>query len=128
MLLLLIAGFATVGHGRRFLLLSALIGGFLIGGHFGMHSICGIFYPSAYRGNGASWATSIAKIGSIGGPMVGGWVLATSLPVKHIFALLAIFPAIFAVCIFMVGQDAQPHAGPGSDRAGSRAQPSHAST
>jgi len=101
--LLLIAGFATMGQGA-FLFLNALIGGFLIGGHFGMHSIAGIFYPTAYRGNGASWATSIAKIGSIAGPMVGGWVLATSLPVKHIFALLAIFPAIFAVCIYAVGR------------------------
>jgi len=101
--MLLVAGFASMGQGT-FLFLNALIGGFLIGGHFGMHSISGIFYPTAYRGNGASWATSIAKIGSIGGPMVGGWVLATSLPVKHIFALLAIFPLIFAVCIYVVGR------------------------
>jgi AAHS family 4-hydroxybenzoate transporter-like MFS transporter len=101
--LLLVAGFATMGPGA-FLFLNALIGGFLIGGHFGMHSISGIFYPTAYRGNGASWATSIAKIGSIGGPMVGGWVLATHLPVKHILALLAIFPLIFAVCIHVVGR------------------------
>jgi AAHS family 4-hydroxybenzoate transporter-like MFS transporter len=69
-----------------------------------MHSISGIFYPTAYRGNGASWATSIAKVGSIGGPMVGGWVLSTHLPAKNIFALLAIFPAIFAVCIYVVGR------------------------
>jgi len=101
--LLLIAAFTPMSQGA-FLVLSATIGGFLIGGHFGMHSISGIFYPTAYRGNGASWATSIAKIGSIGGPMVGGWVLATSLPVKHIFALLAIFPAIFAVCIYLIGR------------------------
>ena len=39
--------------------------GSLIGEHFGMHSVCGIFYPSAYRATGASWATSVAKIGSI---------------------------------------------------------------
>jgi MFS transporter, AAHS family, 4-hydroxybenzoate transporter len=101
--LLLVAAFTPLGDGA-FLVLSAMIGGFLIGGHFGMHSISGIFYPTAYRGNGASWATSIAKIGSIGGPMVGGWVLATSLPVKHIFALLAIFPAVFAVCIYLIGR------------------------
>jgi len=101
--LLLIAAFTPLGQGA-FLVLSAMIGGFLIGGHFGMHSISAIFYPTAYRGNGASWATSIAKIGSIGGPMVGGWVLATSLPVQHIFALLAIFPAIFAVCIYLIGR------------------------
>jgi len=101
--LLLIAAFTPMSQ-DAFLVLSATIGGFLIGGHFGMHSISGIFYPTSYRGNGASWATSIAKIGSIGGPMVGGWVLATSLPVKHIFALLAIFPAIFAICIYLVGK------------------------
>jgi AAHS family 4-hydroxybenzoate transporter-like MFS transporter len=101
--LLLVAAFTPMGQ-TAFLILSATIGGFLIGGHFGMHSISGIFYPTAYRGNGASWATSIAKIGSIGGPMVGGWVLATSLPVKHIFGLLAIFPAIFAVCIYLIGR------------------------
>ena len=101
--LLLIAGFVPMSQ-VAFLGLNALIGGFLIGGHFGMHSISGIFYPTAYRGNGASWATSIAKIGSIAGPVVGGWVLATSIPVKHIFALLAILPAIFAVCIYAVGR------------------------
>jgi len=124
--LLLIAGFATMSQGA-FLVLNALIGGFLIGGHFGMHSISGIFYPTAYRGNGASWATSIAKIGSIGGPMVGGWVLTTSLPVKHIFALLAIFPAIFAVCIYTIGRR---HTGIlGREAiAASPAEPSHAST
>jgi AAHS family 4-hydroxybenzoate transporter-like MFS transporter len=123
--LLLVAGFATMGQGT-FLFLNALIGGFLIGGHFGMHSISGIFYPTAYRGNGASWATSIAKIGSIGGPMVGGWVLATSLPVRHIFALLAIFPAIFAVCIFAVGRRHTRILG--REAIAVAAEPSHAST
>jgi AAHS family 4-hydroxybenzoate transporter-like MFS transporter len=102
-ILLLAAGLADIGH-APFLVLNAMIGGFLIGGHFGMHSICGIFYPSAYRGNGAGWATSVAKIGSVAGPMVGGWVLSTSLPVRNIFAVLAICPAIFAVCIYMVGR------------------------
>jgi AAHS family 4-hydroxybenzoate transporter-like MFS transporter len=85
------------------LVLNALIGGFLIGGHFGLHSICGIFYPSAYRGNGAGWATSVAKIGSVAGPALGGVILSTSLPVRNIFVVLAICPAIFAVCIYAVG-------------------------
>ena len=125
-ILLLVAGFATMGQGT-FLFLNALIGGFLIGGHFGMHSISGIFYPTAYRGNGASWATSIAKIGSIGGPMVGGWVLATSLPVKHIFALLAIFPAIFGICIYVVGKRHSRMLGREAI-ALAAAEPSHAAT
>ena len=101
--LLLVAGLVTIGH-DAFLVLSALIGGFLIGGHFGMHSICGIFYPSTYRGNGAGWATSVAKIGSVAGPILGGLILSTSLPVRNIYAVLAVCPAVFAVCIHAVGR------------------------
>jgi len=101
--LLLVTGLVDVGQ-DAFRICAILVGGFLIGGHFGMHSICGLFYPSAYRANGAGWATSVAKIGSIGGPMVGGWVLATNLPVRNIYAVLAICPAIFAVCIYIVGR------------------------
>jgi len=69
--LLLAAAFVDPGH-AGFLALFALIALFLIGGHFGLHSIAGIFYPSAYRGNGAGWATSVAKIGSIAGPFAAG--------------------------------------------------------
>jgi AAHS family 4-hydroxybenzoate transporter-like MFS transporter len=102
-MLTLFAGLVTVGH-DAFLVVSALIGGFLIGGHFGLHSICGIFYPSAYRGNGAGWATSVAKIGSVAGPYLGGMILSTSLPVRNIYAVLAVCPAVFAVCIYLVGR------------------------
>ena len=101
--LLLIAGLGALSH-DWFRVMAAVIGGFLIGGHFGMHSICGIFYPSAYRANGAGWATSVAKIGSIAGPAVGGLVLGTSLPVRNIYAALAICPAVFAICIYLVGR------------------------
>jgi len=45
-----------------------------------------------------------AKSGSIAGPITGGFVLSTSLPVRNIFGVLAICPAIFAVCIYFVGR------------------------
>ncbi len=102
-LLLLFAGSVDVGR-ASFLALNVVISGFLIGGHFGIHSICGLFYPSAYRANGAGWATSIAKIGSVAGPMVGGIVLSTGLPVRNIFSVLAICPAIFTICIYFIGR------------------------
>jgi AAHS family 4-hydroxybenzoate transporter-like MFS transporter len=100
--LLLAAAFVDVDQ-ASFLVLFTLIALFLIGGHFGLHSIAGIFYPSAYRGNGAGWATSVAKIGSIAGPFLAGIILSTSLPVRNIFAVLAICPAVFVVCIFVIG-------------------------
>jgi MFS transporter, AAHS family, 4-hydroxybenzoate transporter len=103
LILLLVASFVNFPH-RAFLVLIACIGFFLVGGQFGVISICGIFYPSAYRANGAGWASSVAKIGSVMGPLVGGWVLSTSLPVRNIFAVLAICPAIFATCIYLVGR------------------------
>jgi len=101
--LLLIAAFVNVGH-AAFMALFGLIAMFLIGGHFGNHSIAGIFYPSAYRGNGAGWATSVAKIGSIAGPFLAGVILSTNLPTRNIFAVLAICPAVFVICIFVVGR------------------------
>ena len=100
--LLLIAAFVGMGQ-EKFLALFTLIAMFLIGGHFGLHSIAGIYYPSAYRANGAGWATSIAKIGSIAGPFLAGVILSTSLPVRNIFAVLAICPAAFVLCIFVIG-------------------------
>jgi AAHS family 4-hydroxybenzoate transporter-like MFS transporter len=103
LVLLLVASFVDFPH-RAFLVLIACIGFFLVGGQFGVISICGIFYPSAYRANGAGCASSVAKIGSVMGPLVGGWVLSTSLPVRNIFAVLAICPAIFAICIYAVGR------------------------
>jgi AAHS family 4-hydroxybenzoate transporter-like MFS transporter len=67
-----------------------------------MHSISGIFYPSVWRANGAGWATSIAKIGSIAGPLIGGYILATNFPVRHIFALLAVSPAVLAISLLLL--------------------------
>ena len=101
--LLLLGGFADVGHGG-FMVLIGLIAFALIGGHFGLHSIAGIFYPSDWRGNGAGWATSVAKVGSIAGPFLGGLILATSLPVRHIFALMAVCPAMVLLCMLVVGR------------------------
>ena len=102
-ILLLIAGFVNVPH-SVFLVLTAGIGFFLVGGQLGVISLCGIFYPTAYRANGAGWASGVAKIGSVLGPLAGGWVLSTNMPVRNIFDVLAICPAIFAVCIYAVGR------------------------
>jgi AAHS family 4-hydroxybenzoate transporter-like MFS transporter len=101
--LLLVAAFVGLSQ-LAFFCLFALIALFLVGGHFGLHSIAGIFYPSAWRGNGAGWAISVAKIGSIAGPSIAGLILSTSLPVRNIFGVLAICPTVFVVCIFVIGR------------------------
>jgi AAHS family 4-hydroxybenzoate transporter-like MFS transporter len=99
-------------QGSAFLILSMVGAVFVKGSHYGILSIAGIFYPSAIRANGAGWATSIAKIGSILGPLLGAYVLDSGLPVVKSFLILAICPAILALCAYIVGRivDKQPPA------------------
>jgi AAHS family 4-hydroxybenzoate transporter-like MFS transporter len=100
--LLLTMGLARIG-GTPFLVMYFFLTMLLVGAHFGLHSIAGIFYPSAFRSNGAGWATSIAKIGSVIGPVIGGVVLSTHLPVRILFALLAVCPFVVGVGVFILG-------------------------
>jgi AAHS family 4-hydroxybenzoate transporter-like MFS transporter len=100
--LLLVAGLAPMGLGV-FLGLSLFLSVFLGGGHYAVQSIVGGFYPSAYRANGGGWAGSVAKLGSVAAPLIGAAVLSTGLPVKTTYALLAVCPAVFGVCILTIG-------------------------
>jgi MFS transporter, AAHS family, 4-hydroxybenzoate transporter len=101
--LLLFGGFVDVGQ-ATFLVLIGLIAFALIGGQIGMNSIAGIFYPSLLRGRGAGWATSVGKIGSIAGPILGGLALSSDLPTRNVFAAMAIFPALEFLCLLLIGR------------------------
>jgi AAHS family 4-hydroxybenzoate transporter-like MFS transporter len=97
---------AIMGVGGGFMLVPAMLflpfvvlGSLLISGaHFGILSIAGIFYPSAIRASGGGWATSVAKVGAILGPIVGAAVLSSGMPVIQSYALLAICPAVLFLC------------------------------
>jgi MFS transporter, AAHS family, 4-hydroxybenzoate transporter len=101
--LLLIGAFVDVGH-AGFLALIGLIAFALVGGHLGLNSIAGIFYPSLWRSNGAGWATSVGKFGSIAGPFFGGLLLSTSLPVRNVFAIMAVCPILELLCVLVIGR------------------------
>ena len=100
--LLLIAGLTPMSL-TVFMGLSVFVSMSLGGSHYGITSIVSLFYPSAIRANGAGWASSMAKIGSVLGPLIGGYVLASSLPVKATYALLAVCPTVYALCILAIG-------------------------
>jgi len=100
---LLLMGLADIAK-PGFAVLSILSMTMIGGAHFGMHSIAGLFYPSAIRGNGAGWATSIAKVGSIAAPLLGGYLLAANLPPRHLFVLLATAPAVCAIALVLLGR------------------------
>jgi AAHS family 4-hydroxybenzoate transporter-like MFS transporter len=100
--LLLIVGFADLPT-ATFVVMMASLMLFLGGSHYGVFSITGTFYPTTHRALGTGWASSMGKIGSILAPYLGGWLLASKLPVERSFAVLAICPAIFCVCMLTVG-------------------------
>ncbi|WAJ35965.1 MFS transporter [Pseudomonas sp. GOM7] len=100
---LLVLGVAGL-QGNAFIALSLIGAIFVKGSHYGITSIAGIFYPSAIRANGAGWAASVGKIGSILGPLLGAYVLNSGLPVVRSFAILALCPAVLALCAFCVAR------------------------
>lgn len=109
--ILLAMGLGFVTH-QWFLVAQVVMSFMISGGHFGIHSIAGIFYPSAIRASGAGWATSVSKIGGIMGPLVGGYILASDMPVIRSYALLAICPAILCACALGIGAVVRARAQP----------------
>jgi MFS transporter, AAHS family, 4-hydroxybenzoate transporter len=77
-------------------------GGCTAGAQSGIHSVAGMFYPVSYRANGVGWALSVAKVGSIAGPVIGGVLLSAHLPLPDLF-LVASTPLIvaFASCVLL---------------------------
>ena len=77
---------------------------FLGGSHYGIISIAGTFYPTPQRALGTGWMSGVGKLGSVLAPLLGGVLMAAGMPVQRIFALLAIYPGIFALCGYVLGR------------------------
>ncbi|KFG89482.1 Transport protein [Sphingobium herbicidovorans NBRC 16415] len=80
-----------------------ICGFFVLGGHQGLNGAAGLLYPSPVRASGIGWALSIAKIGSIIGPLVGGLLLAAELPRMQLMMIIASPLPIFAVSLILLG-------------------------
>jgi AAHS family 4-hydroxybenzoate transporter-like MFS transporter len=77
---------------------------FIGGSHYGIQSIAGTFYPTPQRALGTGWMSGIGKLGSVLAPLLGGFLLSSGMPVQRVFAILAVFPAIFALSGFALGR------------------------
>src|SRR5690606_33264748 len=84
---LLFIGLVAMGA-ALFLVLSVLAISVVGGAHFGILSSAGVCSPTAIRANAGGWATSVATVGGIAGPIVGGYILASGLPIVRSFAIL----------------------------------------
>jgi AAHS family 4-hydroxybenzoate transporter-like MFS transporter len=100
--LLLFMGFVPIAPGAVQAMM-CLLYVFLGGSHYGIVSVAGIFYPTAHRSLGTGWFGGVGKLGSIAGPWIGGWLMVFNMPTQRTFALLAICPAVFFVCMLAIG-------------------------
>ncbi|HEV7625881.1 MAG TPA: MFS transporter [Streptomyces sp.] len=77
---------------------------FINGGHGGITSIAGTFYPTPIRANGAAWASSVAKVGAMIGPWLGGVLLDAGLGTGGAFTTFAVCPILMVLLLFAMGR------------------------
>ena len=99
---LLFTGLAPVSL-VLFIFLSLALTLFVSGGHYGITSVISGFYPSPIRASGSGAANAFAKVGSMLGPLIGGFVLDAHLKPRTPYALLAVCPLVFAAAAIAMG-------------------------
>jgi AAHS family 4-hydroxybenzoate transporter-like MFS transporter len=108
----------SVGVGVASLSVTIFVAGFcVIGGQVGSNALAADFYPTAIRSTGVGWALGIGRIGSILGPFLGGWLLASVTQLEHVFwaasvpPLIAMSAALAAAAIMRKRSRVRSHGG-----------------
>jgi AAHS family 4-hydroxybenzoate transporter-like MFS transporter len=100
----LIASLGLDGIGAAgYMAMIFLSGFFILGGHFGITAVGGVFYPSACRAKGYAAATVIGRTGGIIGPFVGGELLSHNIASRQIFAIYGMVPLFLAAAVLGLG-------------------------
>jgi len=58
------------------LMFSGMLGFFLLGANYALYGAAASYYPRVVRGRGSGGAIAWGRLGSIGGPLIGGYLLA----------------------------------------------------
>jgi AAHS family 4-hydroxybenzoate transporter-like MFS transporter len=66
----------------------------VLGGQIGLNALSGTIYPTYMRAMGAGWALGIGRIGSLFGPILGGYLLSMGIP-RPTLLLLDSIPFFF---------------------------------
>ncbi len=67
----------------------------IIGGQNGSHALSSDYYPTAIRATGVGWALGIGRVGSIVGPLIGGYLLTQAGGPRQVL-WMACIPALIA--------------------------------
>jgi AAHS family benzoate transporter-like MFS transporter len=69
-----------------------------------IHAFAVEFYPTEVRSTGVGWAAGMGRIGAIGGPTLGGALLALHLPFQQNFLAVAVPGVVGAVAVAIVAK------------------------
>ena len=72
----------------------------VLGGQIGLNALAGTIYPTYMRAMGAGWGLGIGRIGSLAGPILGGYLLAMGIPRPTLLVLTAIPLFCCAVALY----------------------------
>ena len=88
-----------------FVIMLFACGFFINSAHMDVTILAPIVYPPGCRNQGAGAAIAVGRIGAITGPLIGGILLATELPLETLLALVAIPLVIAAVLCYLAGKE-----------------------
>jgi len=94
-LFLLLAGPVVAAIGMTtsqpaIIVLALSAGIFVLGAQFGNNATAGMIYPTEFRSKAVGWALSVGRLGSIFGPLAGGFLIGQGLSLRSLFATAAI--------------------------------------
>ncbi|MFZ4122455.1 MAG: MFS transporter [Caulobacterales bacterium] len=83
-------GLVTTAHFGFILAAAGLAGAAVVGNQFALGALSSKIYPSDRRSGGAGWALSIGRLGSLSGPLLGGVLIASALPLPDLYRYSAV--------------------------------------
>jgi len=93
-----IAALSKIPNSFALMLTVAFIAGLnVIAAQAGLNALAANFYPTAVRSTGVGWALGVGRVGSIVGPLMGGWFLKAGWTPGQIL----LFGTVAAACAFV---------------------------
>ncbi len=84
------------------MLILFMVGLVLLGGQIGLNALAGTIYPTFVRSSGAGWALGVGRVGSIIGPLVGGFLINSGMSLRVLFVCAAVPAAFTAVAVMLL--------------------------
>jgi AAHS family 4-hydroxybenzoate transporter-like MFS transporter len=89
----------SIGMGPWMYIVGALMGAGVLGTQTAMFGLAAGIYPTAMRATGIGSALGVGRFGAIAGPLIGGAMVKSGLPVEQIYLLAVLPPLVSTIAI-----------------------------